>query len=118
MAKYDLSSSSVLTRILNRVRKWEEMGKVRSFAKQTEIKLGLDESYQELRACSMRFNVRCAPLHSFTPPSDYSLQYGGAAPPTHSISRGLCRSLCIWMRTIGAESSKRPASTITTSSSR
>ena len=52
--------SSVLTRILNRVRKWEEMGKMRSFVKQTEIRLGLDESYRELRTCSMRFNVRCA----------------------------------------------------------
>ena len=76
--------SSVLTRILNRVRKWEEMGKMRSFVKQTEIRLGLDESYRELRTCSMRFNVRCA--HSLFFLSDYSLQYG-AVPPTDSISR-------------------------------
>ena len=69
--------SSVLTRILNRVRKWEEMGKMRSFVKQTEIRLGLDESYRELRTCSMRFNVRCA--HSLCSPSDYLLQCGGCA---------------------------------------
>ncbi|KAI0282529.1 hypothetical protein BGY98DRAFT_88392 [Russula aff. rugulosa BPL654] len=47
----------VLTRILNRVRKWEDLGKMRSFVKQTEIKLGLDESYRELKACSMGFNI-------------------------------------------------------------
>jgi hypothetical protein len=52
------SLTSVLTRILNRVRKWEDLGKMKSFVKQTEIKVGLDESYRELRACSMRFNVR------------------------------------------------------------
>ena len=51
-------AASVLTHILNRVRKWEELGKMKSFVKQTEIRLGLDESYQELRTCSMRFNVR------------------------------------------------------------
>jgi glycine cleavage system protein P-like pyridoxal-binding family len=50
--------SSVLIRIHDRVRKWEELGKMRSLVKQTEIKLGLDQSYQELRTCSMRFNVR------------------------------------------------------------
>jgi hypothetical protein len=48
----------VLTRILKRVRKWEDLGKMRSFVKQTEIRMGLDESYRELKACSMRFNVR------------------------------------------------------------
>ncbi|KAI0287928.1 ras guanine nucleotide exchange factor domain-containing protein [Russula brevipes] len=47
----------VLTRILNRVRKWVELGKMRSFVKQTEIRMGLDESYQELRTCAMRFNI-------------------------------------------------------------
>ncbi|KAI9508854.1 ras guanine nucleotide exchange factor domain-containing protein [Russula earlei] len=47
----------VLTRILGRVRKWEELGKMRSFVKQTEIRLGLEESYRELRTCSMRFNI-------------------------------------------------------------
>lgn len=50
--------TSVLTRTLNRVRKWEDLGKMRSFVKQTEIKLGLDESHRELKTCSMRFNVR------------------------------------------------------------
>jgi len=50
--------SSVLIRIHDRVHKWEELGKMRSLVKQTEIKLGLDESYRELRTCSMRFNVR------------------------------------------------------------
>ena len=59
-------SSSVLTRILNRVRKWEDLGKMRSFVKQTEIKLGLDESYRELRTCSMRFNVRPSALLSLS----------------------------------------------------
>ncbi|KAF8496698.1 ras guanine nucleotide exchange factor domain-containing protein [Russula emetica] len=47
----------VLTHILNRVRKWEDLGKMRSFVKQTEIRMGLDESYRELKACSMRFNI-------------------------------------------------------------
>jgi hypothetical protein len=50
--------TSVLTHILNRVHKWEDLGKMRTFVKQTEIKQGLDESYRELKACSMRFNVR------------------------------------------------------------
>ncbi|KAH9989792.1 hypothetical protein BJV77DRAFT_1015930 [Russula vinacea] len=47
----------VLTHILSRVHKWEELGKMKSFVKQTEIRLGLDASYQELRTCSMRFNI-------------------------------------------------------------
>ncbi|KAH9967849.1 hypothetical protein BC827DRAFT_1168576 [Russula dissimulans] len=47
----------VLTRILNRMRTLGELGKIKSFAKQAEIKLELDKSYQELRACSMRFNL-------------------------------------------------------------
>ncbi|KAI0003232.1 hypothetical protein BJV74DRAFT_881694 [Russula compacta] len=47
----------VLTRILNRVRRWGDMGKMRSFVKQTEIRVGIDESYQELRTCSMQFNI-------------------------------------------------------------
>jgi hypothetical protein len=56
--------TSVLTGILNRVRKWEDLGNMRSFVKQREIKLGLDESYRELKAYSMRFNVRS--LFSFS----------------------------------------------------
>jgi hypothetical protein len=45
----------VLTHILNRVRRWEDLGKMKSFVKQTEIKLGLDESYQEpaARLCGL-----------------------------------------------------------------
>ena len=50
--------ASVLTHILNRVRKWEQMGRIKSFVKQREISMGLDESYRELSACSLRFNVR------------------------------------------------------------
>ena len=53
-----MRSASVLTHILNRVHRWGDLGKMKSFVKQTEIKIGLDESYRELRACSMRFNVR------------------------------------------------------------
>ncbi|KAI0303379.1 hypothetical protein B0F90DRAFT_1816200 [Multifurca ochricompacta] len=47
----------VLTRILEKVNKWGELGKMRSFVKQTEIKMGLDESYRELHTCSMQFNI-------------------------------------------------------------
>ncbi|KAI0255389.1 hypothetical protein BJV78DRAFT_1279551 [Lactifluus subvellereus] len=47
----------VLTRILERVRKWADLGKMKSFVQQTEIRLGLDESYRELQSCSMRFNI-------------------------------------------------------------
>jgi hypothetical protein len=49
---------SVLTRILKRVAKWAELGKMKSFVKQTEIKMELEESYRDLQTCSMRFNVR------------------------------------------------------------
>ncbi|KAI0262880.1 hypothetical protein BC834DRAFT_939214, partial [Gloeopeniophorella convolvens] len=47
----------VLTRILDRVNKWAELNKMRSFVKQTEIKIGLEESERELEACSIRFNI-------------------------------------------------------------
>ena len=49
---------SVLTRILKRVAKWAEFGKMKSFVKQTEIKMELEECYRDLQTCSMRFNVR------------------------------------------------------------
>lgn len=49
---------SVLNRILKRVAKWAELGKMRSFVKQTEIKMELEDSYRDLQTCSMRFNVR------------------------------------------------------------
>jgi hypothetical protein len=65
----------VLIRILKRVAKWAELGKMKSFVKQTEIKMELEESYRDLQTCSMRFNVRrvyllvayCASLSSPLP---------------------------------------------------
>ncbi|KAH9171467.1 kinase-like domain-containing protein [Lactarius sanguifluus] len=47
----------VLTHIHKRVAKWAELGKMKSFVKQTEIKAELDNSYRELEACSVRFNI-------------------------------------------------------------
>ncbi|KAH9057640.1 hypothetical protein EDB87DRAFT_1746990 [Lactarius vividus] len=47
----------VLTYIHKRVAKWAELGKMKSFVKQTEIKAELDDSYRELEACSVRFNI-------------------------------------------------------------
>ncbi|KAH9039389.1 ras guanine nucleotide exchange factor domain-containing protein [Lactarius hengduanensis] len=47
----------VLTHIHKRVAKWAELGKMKSFVKQTEIKAELDSSYRELEACSVRFNI-------------------------------------------------------------
>ncbi|KAF8266619.1 hypothetical protein EI94DRAFT_1786854 [Lactarius quietus] len=47
----------VLSRILKRVARWAEFGKMKSFVKQTEIKNELEDSYHELQTCSMRFNI-------------------------------------------------------------
>ncbi|KAI9433953.1 ras guanine nucleotide exchange factor domain-containing protein [Lactarius indigo] len=48
---------SVLTHIHKRVAKWAELGKMKSFLKQTEIRAELDDSYRELEACSVQFNM-------------------------------------------------------------
>lgn len=58
---------SVLDRILKRVEKWAAHGKMRSFVKQTEIRMELEDSYRELQTCSMRFNVRRLSLLSSPP---------------------------------------------------
>ncbi|KAI9457793.1 hypothetical protein BJY52DRAFT_1223704 [Lactarius psammicola] len=47
----------VLTCILKRVAKWAELGKMRSFVKQTEIRTELEDSYRELQTCSIQFNI-------------------------------------------------------------
>ena len=49
---------SVLTGIFKRVAKWAELGRMKSFVKQTEIRMELEDSYRELQTCSMKFNVR------------------------------------------------------------
>jgi len=48
----------VLTGIFKRVAKWAELGRMKSFVKQTEIRMELEDSYRELQTCSMKFNVR------------------------------------------------------------
>ena len=87
--------TSVLIRILNRVRKWEDLGNMRSLVKQAEIKQGLDESYRELKACSMRFNVR-----------SFLFQFA------RSHNFWIYRSLCIWKQVAEQEISKRFAGAI------
>ncbi|KAH9977150.1 kinase-like domain-containing protein [Lactifluus volemus] len=47
----------VLRNILKRVHKWADLGKMKSFVQQTEIRLGLYKSYRELQSCSVRFNI-------------------------------------------------------------
>ena len=96
--------TSVLTRILDRVRKWGDLGKMKSFVKQREIKLGLDESYRELRACSMRFNVRSLffPVCILVCPSLCRLDH----------NFWTYRTLCIWKQVAEVEKSKRFAGAI------
>ncbi len=96
---------SVLTRILEQMSKWAELGKMRSFVKQTEIRMELDKSYRELQTCSMRFNVRRQSLY--------------LSHVTSSLTFTLaCRSLCICMQPARAKNSRRFADAITMNSSR
>ena len=78
----------MLTRILKRVAKWAELGKMKSFVKQTEIRMELEDSYNELQTCSIRFNVS-------RPSAGYAL----LPSPIHIA----CRSPCICMQATGAK---------------
>ena len=87
--------------------KWAELGKMKSFVKQTEIKMELEDSYHELQTCSMGFDVRRLFLSSRGSRALVPL-------PIH-IS---CRSPCICLQATGAKSLRRFAGMITMNSSR
>ncbi|KAH9057104.1 ras guanine nucleotide exchange factor domain-containing protein [Lactarius deliciosus] len=69
---------SVLTHIHKRVAKWAELGKMKSFVKQTEIKAELDDSYRELEACSARFNY----ILTSVPPQQQPLESNAGQRPS------------------------------------